>query len=65
MGAVDGAWLARALLIWELPDGHEGEVRFHTTGASGHTEGRVFVVGASHTLISLLGREGGFVRGGQ
>lgn len=63
VGAVDGAWLAHALLIWELPDGHEGEVRLHTTGAASHAEGRILVVGASHTLVSLLGGEEGFVGG--
>lgn len=55
MGAVDGARLARALLIWKLPDGHVGEVRFHTAGAAGHAEGRVLIVGTGHTLVSLLG----------
>lgn len=64
MGAVDGARLARALLIWELPDGHEGEVRFHTTGAASHAEGRVLVVGTGHTLVSPLGGEERFVGAG-
>lgn len=63
VGAVDGARLARALLIWELPDGHEGEVRFHTAGAASHAEGRVLVVRAGHTLVSLLGGKEGFVEG--
>ena len=63
MGAVDGAWLARALLICELPDGHEGEVRFHPTGAASHTERRVLVVGTGHTLVSFLGREEGLEGG--
>lgn len=39
VGAVDGARLAYALLIRVLPDGHVGEVWFHTTGAASHTEG--------------------------
>ena len=63
MGAVDGAWLAYALLIWKLPDGHEGEVRLHTTGAASHAERKILVVGTSHTLVSLLGGKKGFVGG--
>lgn len=62
VGAVDGARLAYALLIRVLPDGHVGEVRFHTAGAASHTGGGVLVVGAGCTLISLLDRQEGSVR---